>query len=175
MSTTRQRKTVGDLVRSLAVVLGLVAVLVIFNVVQQPDNSDQALDYPAVLGSNEAQAPYAILGPQPLPDGWRVPSARARPDGAAVTWHLGMVTAREAYVGVEQSDGLAEDFVAQFADGAERVGWVTVEGQEWQRLAGGDPEPRALLRVENGVVTMVVGTAPWADLRTVAGSLQPPS
>ena len=99
MSTTtaRQRKTVGDLARSLTLVLGFVAVMVIFNVVQQPDHSDKALDYPAVIGTNEAQAPYAILGPQPLLDGWRVTSARARPDGEAVTWHLGMVTDREAY------------------------------------------------------------------------------
>ena len=50
---------------------------------------------------------------------------------------------------------------------------MTIDGQQWQRLAGGDPEPRALLRDQDGVVTMVVGGAPWADLRTVAGSLEP--
>jgi hypothetical protein len=172
-TTARQRKTVGDLVRSLSLVLGFVAVLVIFNVIQQPDHSDKALDYPAVLGTNEAQAPYAIVGPQPLPDGWRVTSARARAAGEAVTWHLGMVTDDEAYVGVEQSDGFAKDFIAQFADGAEEAGAVTVGEQEWQRLTGGDPEPRALLREHDGVVTMVVGSAPWVDLRTAAGSLAP--
>ncbi|HYJ77431.1 MAG TPA: DUF4245 family protein, partial [Actinomycetes bacterium] len=51
---TRGRKTVGDMVRSLALVLVLVGVIVAFNVADQPDRVVQQVDYAAAL--EEARA-----------------------------------------------------------------------------------------------------------------------
>lgn len=167
----RGRQTVGDMVRSLAVVMVFVGILVVFNVARQPDPVLRAVDYPAALDGAQPQVDYPLAGPDPLPPGWRVTSARTGTDRAAVTWHLGIVTADDRYVAVEQTDGPRADLVARIAAGARAGRDVLVAGETWQRLAGGDPEPRALVRAADGVTTMVAGSGSWAELRTLAASL----
>ena len=54
-----------------------------------------------------------------------------------------------------------------------QAGSVTIDGLTWQRLDGGNPEPRALLRTSGGASTLVAGSASWAELRRLAASLQP--
>lgn len=169
----RSRQTVGDIVRSLAVVLAVVAVLVVFNAVQEPEERVRALDYPQVLQDREAELTFAPVGPMPLPPGWRVTSARSGQDGEVSTWHLGMVTSSGTYAAVEQSDGPVTDLVARHTEGARRAGAARVGGQSWQRYAGGDPEPRALVRRDGDVVTMVTGAASWAELTSAAATLAP--
>ena len=171
-ATPRRRQTAGDMVRSLAVVLVLVGVLVGLNVVQQPDPVVRAVEYPAALDAAQSQADYDLAGPDPLPPGWRVTSARAGVEGTARTWHLGMVTARQTYAAVEQSDGSRADLVERIADGSRPDGEETLGGTSWQRLTGGDPEPRALVRTEAGVTTMVAGNGSWAQLRRLAVALR---
>jgi hypothetical protein len=61
--------------------------------------------------------------------------------------------------------------VERSADGAEPGGEVRLGGQRWQRLTGGDPEPRALVRTDGGVTTVVGGDASWAEIRQLARSL----
>ena len=167
----RGRQTVGDMVRSLAVVLALVGVLVALNIIQEPEPVLRDVDYPAALENAQRGVDYELAGPQPLPAGWRVTSARTGADGAATTWHLGMVTADETYAAVEQTDGPRRDLVSAFAAGSRPAGTVTIDRVEWERLVGGDPEPRALVRSADGVVTMVAGGASWADLRRLAAAL----
>ena len=168
----RGRKTVADMVRSLALVLVLVGVIVAFNVAEQPDKVVQRVDYPAALAEAQAVATYDVLGPDPLPAGWRVTSARTERSGGGVGWHVGLVTSTEEYAAVEQSDGDRRALLDTVAAGARPAGSVDVAGQSWQRLEGGDPEERALVRTEGGVTTMVAGSAPWAQLRTLAASLR---
>lgn len=170
-SPPRARQTVGDMVRSLAVVLALVGVLVALNVIQEPEPVLREVDYPAVLENAQLGVDYELAGPRPLPAGWRVTSARTSVDGAATTWHLGMVTADETYAAVEQSDGPRGDLVSAFAAGARPAGTVTIDRVVWERLVGGDPEPRAFVRSRDGVVTMVAGGASWADLRRLVAAL----
>jgi len=167
----RGRQTVGDMVRSLAVVLALVGVLVALNVIQEPEPVLRDVEYPAALENAQPGVDYELAGPRPLPAGWRVTSARTGADGAATTWHLGMVTADETYAAVEQTDGPRRDLVSAFAAGSRPAGTVTIGGVTWERLVGGDPEPRALVRSDDGVVTMVAGGASWADLQRLAAAL----
>ena len=167
----RGRKTVADMVRSLAVVLVLVGVIVAFNVAEQPDKVVQTVDYPAALAEARTVATYDVLGPEPVPDGWSVTSARTERSGGGVGWHLGLVTSSKEYAAVEQSDGDRRALLDNVAAGARPAGAVEVAGQTWRRLVGGDPEERALVRTVGGVTTMVAGSAPWSQLRTLAGSL----
>ena len=54
-------------------------------------------------------------------------------------------------------------------------GTVTIGGREWTRMEG-DPTPddrRSLVLVDDGTVTLVTGSAPWAELETLAGTLAP--
>lgn len=167
----RGRRTVGDLVRSLAVVLVLVGVIVAFNVAEQPDPVVRTVDYPAALAEARATAPYDVLGPEPLPAGWRVTSARTERSGGGVSWHAGLVTAAEEYAAVEQSDGDRRALLEGVARGARPAGTVEVAGTTWRRLTGGDPQQRALLHVSGGVTTLVAGSASWSELEQLAGAL----
>lgn len=161
------------MVRSLAVVMVLVGVIVVFNVAEQPDPVVRDIDYASAVAQAREQAPYEVLAPEPLPDGWRATSARTRPEGTAVTWHLGLVTDRESYAGVEQTDGGdRRAFVDRFASGAEPAGSVEVGDRSWRRLEGGEPERRALVSTRDGVVTVVAGGARWEELEELAGALR---
>lgn len=156
------------MVRSLLAVLVLVAILVGFNMAQQPDPVVRDIDYPAAVALANDKTAYAVLAPQPLPPGWRATSARTRPERGGTSWHLGLVTASGSYAAVEQTDGERRGFVGQFADGARPAGSVQINGLEWRRLEGGDPEPRALVRSAGGVTTVVAGTADWNALELLA-------
>ena len=170
---SQTRKTAGDMVRSLAVVMVLVGILVVFNVAEQPDPVVRDIDYTGAVDLARQQAPYDVLAPDPLPDGWRATSARTRPDGDGVTWHLGLVTARESYAGLEQSDTSdRRGFVDRFTSGATAAGTVDLGGRTWRRLEGGEPERRGLVRTDDGVVTVVAGGARWEELEQLAASLR---
>ena len=170
-AAARRRQTVGDMVRSLAVVLVLVGVVVGLNMAQQPDPVLRDVEFPAALDHAQSRVDYDLAGPDPLPAGWRVTSARTGRDRSATTWHLGMVTARDAYAAVEQTDGPRKDLVEAHADGSTSAGRTRIGGRTWQRLTGGDPEPRALVLVADGLTTLVAGSASWAELRELAASL----
>lgn len=168
----RGRQTVGDMVRSLALVLVLVGVAVVFYLAGRPDPVVREVQYTDALALARQSASYDVLAPQPLPDGWRATSARARTEGDATTWHLGLVTAAGSYAAVEQSDGERRDFVDRFAAEARPGGTSTVDGTTWRRLADGSPEERALVRTVDGVTSLVVGSAGWDELEELAASLR---
>ena len=132
------------MVRSLAVVLVVVGVIVALNIAEQPD---------------------------PVPDGWRVASARTEPDGAGVAWHVGLVTRRGEYAAVEQTDGDRRTFVDRFVPGSRADGRQRVAGRTWTRRVGGTTDARALVLEVGGVTTLVTGSASWAELAELARSL----
>ncbi len=174
----RGRETAGDMVRSLAAVLVLVGVIIAFSLADQPDPVVPDIDYAAAVaqarGQAREQGSYAVLAPRPLPAGWRATSARLGAGaGSAVTWHLGMVTSSGDYAAVEQTDGDRAALVEQITGAARPAGSVEISGAPWRRLEGGDPEERALVRGEDGVTTVVAGSAPWKDLERLASSLRP--
>ena len=56
-------------------------------------------------------------------------------------------------------------------------GTVTIAGREWTRMEG-DPTPddrRSLVNVDDGTATVVTGSASWAELETLVGTLAPVS
>ena len=167
----RGRKTVGDMVRSLAVVIVLVGVIVALNVAEQPEPVLRDVDYPAAVALARQQATYDVLGPDPVPDGWRVSSARTERDGSGVAWHVGLVTRRGEYAAVEQSDGDRRDFVERFVPDSRAEGTARVAGRTWTKRAGASTGDRALVLQVGGVTTLVTGSASWPELRTLAASL----
>lgn len=168
----RGRQTVGDMVRSLFVVLVLVFVVVALNAQDDSGEKLQPLDYSGTLAQAQDTAPYDVLAPIGLPDSWVPTSARTGRDGDAVTWHLGLVTPAEHYAAVEQSNGPMTAFVDSFVAGATKSGFVTISGARWQRLDGGQPEDRALVLRGKGVTTMVTGGATFGELQTLASALR---
>ena len=169
---TRGKQTVGDMVRSLLVVLVLVFVVVALNA--RDDSSDELrpLDYSGELAQARETASYDVLAPIGLPDTWIPTSARAGRTGEAITWHLGLVTPAGDYAGLEQSDGDPEAVVADVADDGTDTGTVTISGLRWRKVDGGRPEKHALVLEGEAVTTVVAGGASWAELETLARSLQ---
>ena len=168
----RGKQTVGDMVRSLLVVLVLVFVVVALNAQDDSGEKLQPLDYSGTLAQAQDKAPYDVLAPIGLPDSWVPTSARTGRDGDAVTWHLGLVTPAGDYAGVEQSDGDPEALVADVADGGDDSGTVTISGLRWRKVDGGRPEKHALVLDGEAVTTVVAGGASWSELETLARSLQ---
>jgi hypothetical protein len=161
------------MVRSLAVVVVLVGIIVVFNVAGQPDEVVRDVDYVSAAEQARQQASYDVLAPASLPSGWKATSARTSAGGGAVHWHLGLVTGADDYAAVEQTDGARAGFIRELAEGATRAGRVTIAGEPWRKLEGGEPEERALVRTDGGVTTVVAGSATWAELQTLASSLRP--
>jgi hypothetical protein len=163
------------MVRSLGVVVAVVVVLVVL--AAGPDRDPvRTVDVSAPLAQARSQAAYDVLAPTGLDPSWRPTSARAERSGSSLQWHLGYVTPAGAYAGVEQSDvrdpSEVRRYVDRFVAGGRRGGTEQVGGRQWQRIEGGDPEPRALLLREGAVVTLVVGSASWAELSALAARLR---
>ncbi len=166
------RASAGDMVRSLAVVLAVVAVILLLNARdQRPVVQD--LDFDGPLTQARAAAEYDVLGPVGLGADWRATSVRLPREEGGLTWHIGFVTPQDAYAGLEQSDGPSpREFVDRFADDSRAVGTVAIDGRDWERREGGDPEPRALVLRTATSTVVVAGTARWSELEELAGSLE---
>jgi hypothetical protein len=167
----RGRQTVGDMVRSMALVLAVVAVVLLLTLRDEPTQEVREIGYSAQLDETRAVASYDVLAPVGLGSGWKATSARGRSESGDVTWHLGLVTPDGEYAAVEQSDGPRKAFVDDHAAGGEDAGQVVISGGAWQRIEGGKPETRALLLRGDGVTTMVAGSASWSELTRLARSL----
>ena len=170
--TPRGRETVGDMVRSMSLVLVVVGVVVLLTVRANPHEKVQQVDYSLQLQQTRLAAAYDVFAPVGLGDRWKATSARGDNVEGVVTWHLGLVTPAEHYAAVEQSNGPVPAFLDDFVAGATKSGFVTISGVGWQRLEGGKPEQRALLLRGRGVTTMVTGSATFSELRTLATALR---
>jgi Protein of unknown function (DUF4245) len=168
----RGRESVGDMVRSLSLVLVVVAVVFLLTLRDEPHQTVQRVGYSEQLQDVRRVASYDVLAPVGLGAGWKSTSVRTDNEDGAVTWHIGFVTPDSRYAGLEQSDGPASAFRDEFVDGARKSGDVTISGATWQRLEGGKPELRALVLRASGVSTIVTGSASFAELRQLAGALR---
>lgn len=168
----RGNKTVRDLLLSLAV-LGLV-VFVIYLFVPHDSHADpvQVVPYSVELGQARRDAPYPVAGPEGLGADWRSTSVTYdASDRRHVTWHIGFVDPEQQYVAIEQSNGPAAAFAASVTLGSHPDGrTVTAGGHAWQHWSGG--RYTALVRQEPGVTTVVLGTAPDAQLQQMATALR---
>lgn len=129
------------------------------------------VDYRVALSSAKRAAPYPVLGPQGLSDGWRATSVRydGNHDGSAV-WHLGFVTPSGLYAAVEQSDADRDAVVADAVPGGRPDGDAAVAGRDWQRVQG--TRYRALVQQVPGATTVVTGSASYEELAQLANALK---
>ncbi len=163
-------QTVGDMARSIVVVLAAVAVILIITHRASPDPiRDVNITEPLIVAKMSAGFP--VLVPQ-RQDGYRLTSARWENSKPGV-WHLGYVTPETTYVQVEQSASKELNFISDQLNGTSKSGTTLINGTEWTTYSGSGKS--ALVRTRNGVTTAVSGTAPLAELTGVAGSLATPA
>lgn len=164
------RQTVGDMVRSILVVLAAVAVILIITHRASPDPVREVTITEPLIVAN-MRAGFPVLVPQGQ-EGYRLTSARWENSEPGV-WHLGYVTPETTYVQVEQSATKDLRFISDQLAGTAKSGTELIDGEQWTVYSG--PGTAALVRTAGGVTTAVTGTAPKAELVGVADSLAAPT
>jgi hypothetical protein len=161
---------VAALVVLVALVGGLAALQKLPNVASVP-NPAPAVPYAKTLKFARQQAHLHLLAPTDLPAGWRATSVRyANPP--AEHWHLGVLTAKDQYIGLEQGHAPIRAMVHKYVDKhARRLPPVTIGGSVWTAWSdpGGD---HALVRRDGDTTTLVVGTPGPAELSGYGASLR---
>jgi hypothetical protein len=166
------RQSVGDMVRSMALVLGLVAVIVLLAWRPQPE-AVKVVDPAPVIAMAEAGAGFPVAVPTSLPSDWRATSARWEPtpaSGGEPVLHIGYVTPSEEYAQVAESTADSDAYLAEQTAKAVQEDDMTIADTTWQTWRG--QGRRSLVRTAAGVVTIVSGSAPWEELAILAASLQ---
>ena len=161
----------GDGLRTLVVLLAIIAVLAgAQQVLSRPQTAPvRPVEYVSAAASARSVAPFDVLAPARLPPGWRATSVRYEP-GEEATWHVGVLTDDDKYVGLEQAVGGVDALVDTFAEAAEPAGTVELGGVRWQLLRDGDET--TLVRDDDGAAVRVTGDAPQADVERLAKSLR---
>ncbi len=75
----------------------------------------------------------------------------------------------------EQATGSVNEWLGTETRQGVAEGTVEINGREWTRMVG-DPQPderRSLVHSEAGTLTVVTGSADWAELAALATSLVP--
>jgi len=169
----RLRQTAGDMVRSLLVVLAVVAAIMLLSWRPQPEAVKVVDPMPALTVAG-IEAGFTVRAPAALPEIWRATSARWEPTQYSApdpVLHLGFVTPSGEYAQVSESTSSTDRYLAeQTADGT-AAGEQAVSGVTWARWEGADR--RSLVLASPDVLTVVSGTGSWDELATLAGSLQP--
>jgi hypothetical protein len=156
--------------QSLAVIMVAAGVMYLFIPHDEDANPVQAKDYRVELLTAQRAAPYPVLAPEGLGEGWKatVVSYKREQDDA---WQLGFLDPDTQYVAVHQSTAEPKHYIPDVTQQAKDSGKTqTVGGQVWQRWEG--PKYDALVRTDGGATTVVTGTASFERLAEMAGALR---
>lgn len=154
----RYQRSASGMIGAMLVLLAVVAGFVVLRDLNrtQPESSVRTVQYEQTLGFAREQADFPLVAPDSLPDGWRATSVEFVPEPGR--WHLGLLTDQDRYVGLEQARRSAEKMIETYVDPeAVRGREVEVDGEPWRTWTDGVGDT-ALVRVEDGVTTLVVGT-----------------
>ena len=149
------RGTAADMVRTLLVILAVVAVIVFL--VPRPGRIPPApVDVPGSAQAAAATLGFTPLVPQGLPADWTATAAEAR-DGmdGVKAFHIGYVTGRQYYAGVEQATSATDEWLSVNDAGGTPVGQVTIDGVTWQQLEKPERTYTSLLVRRPGRVVLV--------------------
>ncbi|MFJ4778639.1 DUF4245 domain-containing protein [Streptomyces sp. NPDC088762] len=164
------KQTVWDMVRS----LGLIGILVagIYFFIPHDDQADptQTVDYRVETLTARRAAPYPVAAPVGLPAQWRATSVTYERKNANA-WHLGFLDPGRQYVAVEQSTDTSGKYLGNVTQHAKPTGQTQQVGDVvWERWDGEKYD--ALVRQEQGHVTVVTGTASFEQLGAMAAALE---
>ncbi|MER6201716.1 DUF4245 domain-containing protein [Streptomyces sp. NPDC001586] len=164
------KQTVWDMVRSLSVIGIVVAGIYLF--VPHDDEADptHAVDYRVETITARRAAPYPVAAPVGLPEQWRATSVTYERKNSNA-WHLGFLDPERQYVAVEQSSDTSPKYLARVTQQATATGETQQVGDTaWERWDGEKYD--ALVRREQGHVTVVTGTASFEQLGAMAATLE---
>jgi hypothetical protein len=169
----RMRQTVGDMIRSMAVVLAAVVVIMLFAWRPNPEPITVVETAPVIVLAGQ-QAEFGLSAPGNLPAEWRPTSARwesTQESGGARVLHIGYVTPSGAYAQFSRSTASTASYLDEQTASGVPSGEAVIGPSTWERRETTDR--RSLVLTNGDVVTVVSGTAPWDELEALAGTLVP--
>jgi hypothetical protein len=177
--TTRQA-TAGDMIRSLALILiPLVVITIIFT--RTPDDHPvKEVDWKPVLATARGNAPFEVLAPTNLPEGWRatrvawVPMGRPHLNGEASPrnlWQIGFLSPDDVFVDLNQGDARPRELVDQQSRSGTPDGTSVIAGQTWERLVSPDDRTRSLVLRGPSATTVVSADLPYEALEAYVSTL----
>lgn len=165
----RGRESVGDMIRSLSLVLLIVGALWFLG---QPPSSDskalRVVDPSADIAALRAASP-GIPVPGSLPAGWRPTSSNPDPTGL----RIGYVTPSQEYAEYAAATGGQPGFLPDITGRGSEVGTFVVQGVAWRQFRDG-AEHTTLVRDVAGATVAVGGlreTTTLEELRTLAAAV----
>lgn len=173
------RQNVGDMIRSMLVVLAVVGAILLVTWRPQPDPIREVSLEPLVsFASSQAGYPVFVIDTEGRPTSVRWESTEGS-EGEMV-WHVGYVTPDEQYLQLSQSRADSDTYIEEqtvdgirlndYAELPALVQELTAEG--WVPFENGKVDPRrSLVRTNDGSTTILSGTGPWSDLGDAARSL----
>ena len=172
------RKTVGDIIRSMGIVGGIIGLVLLVTWRPPPDPVREVDSAPIAIGV-AAAADFPVLYPD-VPEGWRSTTARFSPtpeSGDDPVWFNGWVTPSDGYAAVIQSQETDSKFISEQTLGGQDAEDVPADLNDavkgWDTYISSDGTQRSFVQVENGVTTIVTGTLEWSDLASFAATLRP--
>jgi hypothetical protein len=171
----RAKQTVRNLVLSLAVTLGLVALLVL-GVPRDDSVRIQQVDYLSEAEAAAAAVGEPVVAPR-LANNWWSNAARLESTAAVSSWYIGLVTPTSQFIGIRQAFVSNPSWLALQLQGNDLVGELEIDGVVWQSWATRTPSnpPRSnefALVYEYGPGAIVLfGTATQAEFEEVARGL----
>lgn len=177
MARKRGTETIGDMVRSLVVVLLPVAFIAgLVGLLRPSSETVRDVEWQPALESARAAADYDLLGPGEVPDGWTATQVAYEPgvspsDGV---WRMSFVTDERAYIGLVQRQGEVDRVVRQELPDMQSDGSSTVAGESWTRYVeqGAHDPDRALVADRGDSVVVVLGSGDYPELEAFAESLR---
>ncbi|MDJ0384194.1 DUF4245 domain-containing protein [Streptomyces sp. G-G2] len=164
------KQTIWDMVRSLAII-GVVAGG-IYLAVPHDDKADptHVVDYRIETLTARRAAPYPVAAPVGLQKEWRATSV-TYDRKLSNAWHLGFLDPRAQYAALEQSSDTSAAYLGKVTQHAKPTGQTQRVGElTWERWDG--PKYDALVRQEQGYVTVVTGTGSFEELGELAAALE---
>lgn len=165
------KQTVGDMIRSMAVVLAVVGALLLVTWRPDPDPV-RVVDIDPLVIVASAQADYPVLVPTLV--GLRPTSVRWEPtdeSGDIAVWHVGYVTEGDQYLEITQSIASDPLFLQKETGNGEIIAVVDIDGQQWQYFTAESGD--SLVGVVDGVTTIIQGTGTELELTEAVQSLSP--
>jgi hypothetical protein len=166
--STRGNPAMADIVRSMVAIVLIILVVYGIGKFFTSDSGDpvEPVDYAQAVAQARPVADFPVLAPKSLPKGWRANAARFEPG----SWHLGVLTDDDKYIGLEQVRLTSKRAIETFAEGSKRTGSVEIDGATWSLRKGPDGRT-TLLHTESGRTTLVNATAPQSVVEDYVSSL----
>ncbi|MCY0940651.1 MULTISPECIES: DUF4245 domain-containing protein [Streptomyces] len=164
------KQTIWDMVRSLGVIGLVVAGIYLFIPHDEKADPTRTVDYRVETITARRAAPYPLAVPVGLPAEWRATSVTYERKNASA-WHLGFLDPKQEYVALEQSTDVSGKYLGRVTQQAKATGQTQQVGDAaWERWEGEKYD--ALVKQDQGYVTVVTGTASFEQLGAMAAALE---